>query len=232
MKLRFAILFALSFLILSSVCAQNSNRISLQFVTLFNQSVLNLRDSVYTINDSNQVQFDNLKFYISGIELWNQSKRVWKEPNSFHLVDFSDSNSLKLMLNPDRELNFSRIKFTLGIDSITHESGAFGGALDPTKGMYWTWQSGYINFKLEGKFMQSKSINNDFEYHLGGYRYPFNTLQNIALNTTGKKNLSIEFHLKQLLDEVNIAETKRIMSPGKEAVRLSKALVKCFKIRE
>jgi hypothetical protein len=57
-------------------------------------------------------------------------------------------------------------------------------------------------------------------------------LQNIALNTSGKKNITIEFHLNEWLDEVNIAETKRIMSPGKEAVRLSKALVKCFKIRE
>jgi hypothetical protein len=155
MKLRITIFSALLFFIFNSVCAQTPKQISLNFVTLFNKSTLNLRDSVYQVNDSNKVQIKNLKFYISGLELWNDSKQVWKEPNSFYLLDFSDSNSLHLLLNADQDLAFSKIIFSLGIDSLTHESGAFGGALDPIKGMYWTWQSGYINFKLEGKSWQS-----------------------------------------------------------------------------
>ena len=59
-----------------------------------------------------------------------------------------------------------------------------GGDLDPTKGMYWAWQSGYINFKMEGSCSQCLATKNNFEFHLGGYQQPFYAMQTIELNTT------------------------------------------------
>ena len=41
----------------------------------------------------------------------------------------------------------------LGVDSVLNYNGVHEGALDPINGMYWTWQTGYIHCKLEGKII-------------------------------------------------------------------------------
>ena len=74
-----------------------------------------------------------------------------------------------------------KIKFNLGIDSLTNVSGVMGGDLDPTKGMYWTWQSGYINFKMEGSSAVCPTRNHEFQFHIGGYQDPFYAMQTLEL---------------------------------------------------
>ena len=69
-----------------------------------------------------------------------------------------------LALQIPSNIPFSKLKFQLGIDSLTNVSGAMGGDLDPTKGMYWTWQSGYINMKIEGKSNSCKTRKNQFQF--------------------------------------------------------------------
>ena len=117
------------------------------------------------IKNGDSIQLKSLKFYISNIELVNGDKVVWQQKNSFHLIDASKNESLQIPLKHQSNLNFTKIKFNLGIDSMVNVSGALGGDLDPTKGMYWTWQSGYINFKLEGKSKKCKTRNNEFHFH-------------------------------------------------------------------
>ena len=95
-------------------------------------------------------------------------------------------------------MRFNTIAFNLGIDSITNVSGAQGGDLDPTKGMYWAWQSGFINIKLQGTSNSCPPPKNEFEFHLGGYQYPFNSLQTIILKTGNEKKLRYFLILKNL----------------------------------
>ena len=59
----------------------------------------------------------------------------------------------------------SYIRLTLGVDSVTNAAGVHCCALDPANGMYWSWQSGYIQFKLEGKEKDGNALN----LHLGGF---------------------------------------------------------------
>jgi hypothetical protein len=68
------------------------------------------------------------------------------------LIDFDENDSNALCLEIPDDIEFDAIQFNLGLDSLTNVSGALGGDLDPTKGMYWTWQNGYVNFKLQGSF--------------------------------------------------------------------------------
>ena len=60
-----------------------------------------------------------------------------------------------------------RIYFQIGIDSLTNVSGDLDGDLDPALGMYWAWNSGYINMKLEGKSSSCKSVKKEFQFHIG-----------------------------------------------------------------
>ncbi len=200
----------------------------LVFQPMFGNSTLSLSDSFYKLNDKDSIQFEVLKFYISGIELLSKGKSVWKEENSFHLIDASQEKTMRVLLNRPSSITYDQIKFNLGIDSTINVSGAMGGDLDPTKGMYWTWQSGYINFKLEGRSNLCKSKNNEFQYHVGGYETPFNALQIVTLDWKG----SIKIDIKELLNHIDLSKQDHIMSPSKEAVMLAKKISKTFSVQE
>jgi len=204
----------------------------LQFRPMFNQQELRLNDTYYLLNNGkDSVQITKLKFYISAIKLYNNKQLVYAEKNSFHLIDASDTNSYFINLQGLPNKAFNNIKFNLGIDSATNAKGAMGGALDPIKGMYWTWHSGYINFKLEGTSNLCNTRNNAFEFHLGGFTFPYNSLQTISLALTHKKTSIINVDVAKFLEEVGLNKTNMMMTPSKAAVELSKQAATIFSIK-
>ena len=54
------------------------------------------------------------------------------------------------------------------------------GDLDPLKGMYWAWSSGFINFKLEGSCLNCGS-EKEFTYHIGGFIAPYQSFQTASI---------------------------------------------------
>ena len=177
-----------------------------------------------------EVQVQVIRFYISAVELYSKGKRVWQEQNSYHLVDFSNPATMQHLLGLPDGKTFDKIRFNLGIDSVTNVSGAMDGDLDPAKGMYWAWQSGYINFKMEGSMPFPDGIPHEFQFHLGGYASPHATLQTIELAVPEGGNVKIGFDAARFLAGVNISEAQSIMSPGANAVRLSAAAAGAFTI--
>ena len=162
----FVIVFVFS--LIPIVSAQRDSLITVSFVVRYNEKIVDLSDSSFVENDSNRLQIDALRFYVSNFCFLKNGAVVLQEKNSYHLIDASDKSSQTLSIKNTNKINFNELAFSLGIDSITNVSGAMGGDLDPTKGMYWTWQSGYINFKLEGKSANCPKRNHAFEFHLGG----------------------------------------------------------------
>ena len=225
------IILLFSFLLfhLLAYCQEKKN-INISLGIVFNNDKIVLVDSVYKLANGDSIKLETLKFYISQIQLLKNDKVVFAEQNSYHLIDISDPASLNILLTPQQNINFNKIKFSLGVDSVTNVSGAMGGDLDPTKGMYWTWQSGYINFKMEGRWANKHNLKNEFEFHLGGYQYPYNPLQTVEL-TTSDNNWNIVLDLGQFFNAVDLERQKNIMSPCADAVLLSRQLAKCFRIR-
>jgi hypothetical protein len=173
---------------------------------------------------SDSVEINTLRFYLSNFKFYNKNKLVFKETNSYHLMDLSDVNSLKLQFKNSDNPAFNRIQFDIGIDSLTNVSGAFGGDLDPTKGMYWTWQSGYINFKLEGKSKFCDTRNNEFQFHLGGYEPPLYGLQTVYLTIGEQTKPIVNIDIQEFLSEIDLKYQNSIMSPSKKAVELSEKI--------
>lgn len=85
-----------------------------------------------------------------------------------HLIDASKETSFSIDV---KEGKYSQIEFLLGVDSVRNFSGAQTGALDPMNDMFWTWNSGYVMFKIEGHSDSSAATNNKLEHHVGGYRF-------------------------------------------------------------
>ncbi len=203
---------------------------SIVFKPTFQSKKLVLNEKYYPLSGRDSILIETCKFYISTIELLCKKEVVYKEENSFHLVDAADSVSANLLLNVPPNIVFDAIRFNVGIDSITNYGGALGGDLDPTKGMYWTWQNGYINFKLEGRSSLCATRNQEFVFHLGGYQYPQNTLQNISLNIQKRSQVNIDIAIDKWLSTLNLKEQNHVMSPNDLAVKLSNQLSTIFAV--
>jgi hypothetical protein len=205
-----------------SECLQVPVLVSFQYKPLV------FNDTLYTLKNNHKVKFETLKFYLSSVTLIKNTIPVWKEDESFHLIDFEDVDSNALCLEIPDDLNFDAIQFNLGIDSLTNVSGALGGDLDPTKGMYWTWQNGYINFKLEGTSDLCHNPKNEFQFHLGGYTAPWSNVQKIKLNVANTSAFNLTFNLDQFINELDLQNLNHIMSPSQAAVDYAKLAAKCF----
>lgn len=174
-------------------------------------------------NDS--VQINQFKFYLTDIKLFNHHKEIWQEKNSYHLIDLSQEDAFSFILNIPEPLSFDEIEFNIGVDSTTNMKGVQGLDLDPMLGMYWSWQSGYINLKLEG------FVNEDpFTYHLGGFKFPYNTLQKIRLSTLPTDEMIINVNPKPFFINIDLEKNTHVMSPGKQAHNLSSLLSLLFSI--
>lgn len=202
------------------------------FNPMFNGNKLELNKPYFMVNSSDSIQIQTLKFYISNMEFYNNDQLLFKEKSSFHLVDAADSTTFCLPINFLSKTWFNSIKFNIGIDSITNYGGAMGGDLDPTKGMYWTWQNGYINFKIEGKSNLSTAKNKEFVFHLGGYQNSFSTLQTIQLPVQNNAIIPIYITIDKWLNEIDLIKQNHIMSPSKEAVILANKLSAIFSVTQ
>jgi len=194
------------------------NIIPLKFIPAYGSNMLSLQDSSFQSNDKDSIVINLCRFYISGIELLDGETSIWKEPNSFHLIDAAIKTSQELKLSIPTGINYNTIQFNLGIDSITNVSGAEGGDLDPMRGMYWTWQSGFINLKLEGTSKLCNTRHHAFEFHIGGYHSPNNALQTIRLPIKSTNKIEIIADIKNLLQQIDLTKTNQLMTPGKDAV--------------
>ena len=219
------------FLSIKPLSAQSNKILNINFQPYYGDSILQLNDTVYKSENGTAIQIETFKCYISGIELLNKEQVVFSEKNSFHLLDASELKSLSIPITTPSTIQYDQIKFNIGIDSLTNVSGAYGGDLDPTKGMYWTWQNGYINFKLEGKSKICPTKNNEFQFHIGGYQFPDRTMQPIKLNINESGSLEIRVDLKKLIDSIDLTKQNQVMSPGKDAVIVSDKALKIFSIQ-
>lgn len=110
-------------------------------------------------SDSNvSVRIDKLRWYVSLPPAGKKGSKAW-------LLDLADSASLDQQMS--RPVN-NKISLLFGIDSAIQVGGVGTGALDPLRGMYWTWQTGYVQWKMEGA-IRVDGLESPLELHLGGF---------------------------------------------------------------
>jgi hypothetical protein len=213
------------YLLISTFSFAQENR-TLSFLPKFGGEKIQLEKQL-VISPNDWIQITTLRFYISDLTIYSDGK-VWNDPNKFHLIDLEDSISLLVHGIPEK---VDSLSFEIGIDSLTNVSGILEGPLDPINGMYWAWNSGYINFKLEGKSSRTKTANQQFEYHIGGYLPPFQTLHNkkIAQESFPDK-IIIALELDSFLNEFNLSLIHTVMIPGKKARDISQILPSLFTV--
>ena len=230
--------FIIIFYFFSFVGYAQSNKDSL-FVNLnlrWKNEPLELNKSYLTKTDS--LQLSTFKFYISSIEIEFTDNSKLIENNSYHLIDIENKSSQKIALLKKTNKTISRISFNVGVDSLASVSGAMSGDLDATNGMYWAWQSGFINMKIEGKSSSCSTRNNNFHFHIGGYLKPnyalrkvnINCKDNDNINGNGNDNINLIVDLARLFEKIDLKSTNSIMIPGQKAMKIADLSTKIFSL--
>lgn len=223
MNVRFLFIYFLLFVQLE-LFGQVKN--TLQFVPLYNGEEVELEKN-YMVKDSNWIKISSCRFYLSNFAFYYRDELIQTE-KTIYLLDLENPTSLTLVFKP---FIYDKVTFSIGIDSITNVSGILDGALDPINGMYWAWNSGYINFKLEGKTSLSTNADRSFEYHLGGYLPPYSTIQTVEIvGLDYNSERKIELELATFLKSVDLEKKSSLMIPGKDASAISKILPTLFTI--
>ena len=199
----------ITFFLLIFIQAKTQQKIDFQFA--FNANAITLNKTIPFLADS--ITFSKIAVYLSSPEI-----------NFYQLVNAENDKSL--------QLDFEEIgsnTFYLGVDSLTNSNGAMGGDLDPTKGMYWTWQTGYIHFKLEGNIICDSS-RKSFEYHIGGYSSNDSSPFFVGHKSIGNE-LQVTLDIYPAIQLAMKKEVFRIMSPGKRSDQMAQAILSGISIK-
>lgn len=206
------------------------------FEPAFGSHSLALGKEMYHSANGDSLYIDLLRFYISSIQLQGEDG-TFKEDAGYYLMDAEDSASQIVVLKNVPAGRYKTLMMNVGTDSLANVSGAQGGDLDPTLGMYWAWNSGYINIKIEGRSNSCNTLHHEFEFHIGGYLPPHQTVRSVVLplkQVTIKENGVTELHVKvdlaTFFNQVQLSKTNQIMIPGKQAAQMADCFVNVFSI--
>jgi hypothetical protein len=212
------------------------NKIVLQFENMVGEKLLQ-QDSVYMNAFGETFTVRSLKYYISKIVLQNDDK-TQSFPDQYFLVNDEDSSSKQIELTTTLN-RIIELHFLLGVDSLKNVSGVQTGNLDPAKGMFWTWNTGYVMAKLEGNSPSANMPQHAFSYHVGGYKQNENTAREIyltlphAVNCGNTCTITVSANVLSWFNaahEIKIATTPFCHEPGLLATKLADNYANMFTI--
>lgn len=149
-----------------------------------------------------------LKYYISNIRLINDSGDTVAY-NQFELIDASDYAFSEILLEDLPLDNYTQLIFDFGIDSMYNHDGDQFGDMDPINGMIWSWATGYIFFKHEGKFINASGEEQFLLFHYGTDRAFVPDITVPLTDVTITENISqliLQFDLDQVYKNPNVID--------------------------
>jgi hypothetical protein len=212
----FSILTLVMLFVFSSCKKDEKATIVLSFKGKVGNENLLLRNSKFSPGNGSKVNIETLKFYLSNIILIKEDNtEVLLKDVAF--IDFennhtSNTNNGETIVIETDAGNFKGIKMSFGVDNTKNNA-------DPTvytedeplsiyKGMHWSWNTGYIFMKLEGKFDTNTTANilsQDYLFHTGlNDLYTTQTFnKSFQLNGNETKNLNFNIDAEKMFHSTN-----------------------------
>jgi hypothetical protein len=141
----------------------NDGSMSFELKHYFKEDVFSF-DSIYITPSSDTIKLTHLLYYFSNVQLLNKDD-VWVNLKNYNLVNYKNPNSLSFTINNVPKGIYKRLRFYVGVDSVANSSGAQEGDLSPIHTMFWTWNTGYVFFRIKGGVGVNKE---DFVFDVGG----------------------------------------------------------------
>ncbi len=155
---------------------------NLLFKNTVGDSALVLETSEYKNANGDTFTISTFNYYISNVKLIADDNSVYTESESYHLLSAFNDNTLKIPLKNVPFKKYISISFMIGVDSVKNVTGIQGGDLDPAKGMFWNWNTGYIMAKFEGYSSKSPEVDKTVLYHVGGFSGSNSVLKTVGLD--------------------------------------------------
>lgn len=204
-------------------------------------SSLVLDNQWYKNQNGDSFTVSKFNYYLSNIRLNGSGGASYTESNSYHLVEHGVSSSMNFNLANVPAGKYSSITFMIGVDSARNVSGAQTGELDPSKGNFWSWTTGYIMLKFEGNSPKATTPDHKLMMHCGGFSGPNNVLKTVTLNFPSeievKNGSSPHVHLQANLlalfqspNVIDFSTLTTIHMPGANAKMLSDNYVNMFTV--
>ena len=179
--------------------------IVLSFNHFFRNKALRFAPDSFITKAGDTIRISECKYYISNITLTKSDGSTWNAGN-YSLVDVEVPKNIILTKVPAGTYN--RISFLVGVDASRNHSGAQDGDLDPSWGMSWTWNTGYIFFRLKGFYT---SINKGFSFDLGGDDNIMSAHFNFdpVIIDANSKTISVKSDMNAFFETPNLYDLKK-----------------------
>lgn len=181
----------------------------------------------YSLPNGESISCSMLRYYLSNVKLERAdgSMHVIAQDSSYKLIDMSTPSSLNFSFPNIPAGTYTAVHFLVGVDSLRSTMGLDKrmGVLDvgaAAQDMYWSWNQGYIHFKLEGSYT-SPNGSGDMRYHIGGFggysTKTINCVRSVKVDLSGKpcsitSNQSTAVHIG--------ADVQKIFT-GKQAISVA-----------
>lgn len=204
-------------------------KIQFEYVFGSNQMPWSIGETLSHPKTGDTLTFTEFSFYVSNVRLQLADGSYWTEEESYHLICSKCQDASQFSLKNVPAGDYVGVEFLLGVDSARNVSGAQTGALSPTFGMFWDWNTGYIMLKAEGSSPQSS--DGAFTFHLGGFSGPNSVLTPRVFPFFGKTMAVNADQPHELLFWVNparlwhsspsVSQVSKIMQTSPEAMDMA-----------
>jgi len=227
MKNIFLASMALIFFAFVSACSpedeinpNDKNAVVVEFENIVGGQRLALNTVTYTNPAGEPFTITRLNYFVSNVKLTKSDGQVVSFPDRYFLIRQADANSLKITLPDVPAGDYIKLDYLIGVDSLRSvaDISQRTGVLDPASygddNMYWSWNSGYIFFKMEGTSPRATTPAQNFQFHIGGFGgYSARTAVNsrtislpMAQSAQVRKNVSPTIHV--------LADVQKVFSAG------------------
>lgn len=221
----------------------DTGKVYLEFFNEVGGSTLNLNTQLYKNQNGDSFTVSKFNYYISNIVLKGSGTTPdFTEPNSYHLIEHTATPSeMAFYIDKVPGGNYKSVTFMIGVDSLHNVSGAQDGDLDPAKGNFWSWNTGYIMLKFEGTSPKATTAGGIIMLHCGGFSGANSVLKTLTLDmpneievTKGQPNhVHLRADILKLFKSPNVIDfsvTSTIHMPGAEAKKLADNYANMFTI--
>jgi methanobactin biosynthesis MbnP-like protein len=228
-------IFCLGLLSVAGFVKKPAGSITIQFRHKVGDRGLQLLNEIYTNPLGEPITITRFKYYISHVSITGAGQKEKELSPETFLIDEAVPGSKTLTFTTDITTP-QTLSFVIGVDSALNVSGVQTGSLDPLNGMFWTWNSGYIFAKLEGKSDSSKAPAHSLQYNVGGFRSNNNAIRNVQLTLPqGTTKYVIDADLLKWFSgkhTIKVTQSPLCHQPGALAMKLADNYANMFSIEK
>lgn len=132
---------------------------------VFGNQPLN-EQTTYTNSAGNAFTAEVFKYIISNFELIDVNGNSFF-PGNYELVNAFNASTCSFDFNKVPNGTYQRMRFVVGLDSTTNHTLTNNADLDASNGMVWSWNTGYIFLKHEGRYLDAGGVEKPLLFHFG-----------------------------------------------------------------